>query len=91
MNKLDELLMNYNILPGHLGYDYIKWALKTEKNNISMISLTKLYRDIAIEFNSTASRVERAMRYAFSRSKLKDYTNTVGLAILQLAYTEGND
>lgn len=54
-------------VPAHIkGYQYLREAIMMVVNNIEMINqITKsLYPDIALKFNTTPSRVERAIRHA---------------------------
>ena len=54
-------------VPAHIkGYQYLREAIMMVVNNIDMINqITKsLYPDIALKFNTTPSRVERAIRHA---------------------------
>ena len=64
-------------VPAHIkGYLYLREAIKTVVNDIEMLSaVTKeLYPSIAKRYNTTSSRVERAIRHAievaWSRGKL---------------------
>lgn len=80
-------------IPAHLsGYLYLKSAIiKTVEDPMYLTLITKrLYVDVAKEYNSTASKVERAMRnaiekvqetndyfkIAFIGQAKQDYTNT---------------
>ena len=54
-------------VPAHIkGYIYLREAITMVYNDIELLgSITKaLYPDIAKKFNTTASRVERAIRHA---------------------------
>lgn len=57
-------------IPAHLsGYDYIAYSLHLQLSDpeYSRAAITKyLYPDVANKFNSTPSRVERAIRHAIN-------------------------
>lgn len=62
-----EIIHKLGIKPNIKGYDYLRSAIiyymKAEKKD--KVSLTKeLYPAVAAEYNSTISRVERAIRHA---------------------------
>lgn len=65
-----ELIRNLGIKPSLSGYDYIKdavakcYADATYKYNITK----RLYVDIAKAFDTTPTRVERAMRHAIEQA-----------------------
>lgn len=63
---ISEILFQIGI-PAHiLGYQYLRYAIKLAINDITLVSsITKqMYPHIAERFNTTASRVERAIRHA---------------------------
>jgi two-component system response regulator (stage 0 sporulation protein A) len=75
-------------VPAHIkGYLYLREAIKTVVNDIEMLSaVTKeLYPSIAKKYNTTASRVERAIRHAievaWSRGKVDTINNLFGYTI----------
>lgn len=75
-------------VPAHIkGYLYLREAIKTVVNDIEMLSaVTKeLYPAIAKKYNTTASRVERAIRHAievaWSRGKVDTINNLFGYTI----------
>lgn len=87
IDKIDILLMEHNIMPGKLGFHYIKWILLNETKTISRALLYELYKKISIEFNCTPSSVERAIRYSFEHSTLNENkSNKTSLSMLQLKY-----
>lgn len=93
-DKVDELMLDYNILPGYKGYDYIRYAiqLNMQEYNMSQLKITQsIYPKIAKEFNTESSRVERAIRHLISKSNLKGYSNKTALARLQLEYSGVKD
>ena len=69
-NNLEALVTNiiHEVgVPAHIkGYQYLREAIIMVVNNINMINqITKeLYPEIAYKFNTTPSRVERAIRHA---------------------------
>ena len=64
--KISSTLKKCGVPPHYLGYDYLIEAIKLvheERNNLR--SITKiLYPTIAKKFDTTPSRVERAIRHA---------------------------
>jgi two-component system response regulator (stage 0 sporulation protein A) len=92
-NNLDEEEMDYPALitsilhemgvPAHIkGYHYIRYAVELVVDDIDLLNAVtkRLYPDVAEEFNSTSSRVERSIRHAIevvwdrgNESALKKY------------------
>ncbi len=75
-------------VPAHIkGYLYLREAIKTVVNDIEMLSaVTKeLYPSIAKRYNTTSSRVERAIRHAievaWSRGKVDTINSLFGYTI----------
>lgn len=75
-------------VPAHIkGYMYLREAITMVYNNIELLgSITKiLYPDIAKKFNTTASRVERAIRHAievaWSRGNIDSISALFGYTI----------
>lgn len=75
-------------VPAHIkGYLYLREAIKMVYNDIELLgSITKiLYPDIATKFNTTASRVERAIRHAievaWNRGNIDSITELFGYTI----------
>ena len=75
-------------MPAHIkGYLYLREAIKTVVNDIEMLSaVTKeLYPSIAKRYNTTSSRVERAIRHAievaWSRGKVDTINSLFGYTI----------
>ena len=68
--KIAKLLRAGSISPGLLGYKYIAEAVKMAIQDESVTdAMTKvLYPQIAKKFNSTPSRVERAIRHSVETS-----------------------
>lgn len=75
-------------VPAHIkGYLYLREAISMVYNDIELLgSITKvLYPDIAKKFNTTASRVERAIRHAievaWSRGNIESISSLFGYTI----------
>lgn len=75
-------------VPAHIkGYLYLREAITMVYNDIELLgSITKvLYPDIAKKFNTTASRVERAIRHAievaWSRGNIESISNLFGYTV----------
>lgn len=75
-------------VPAHIkGYMYLREAITMVYNDIELLgSITKvLYPDIAKKFNTTASRVERAIRHAievaWSRGNIESISNLFGYTV----------
>lgn len=89
--NLDALITNiiHEIgVPAHIkGYLYLREAITMVYNDIELLgSITKvLYPDIAKKYNTTASRVERAIRHAievaWSRGNLESISNLFGYTV----------
>ena len=79
-----EILLKLGI-PAHIkGYRYLRTAILLSVYDAGQLSaVTKiLYPNVAREYNTTASRVERAMRHAidiaWTRADINDVTNFFG-------------
>lgn len=75
-------------VPAHIkGYMYLREAITMVYNDIELLgSITKvLYPDIAKKFNTTASRVERAIRHAievaWSRGNIDSISSLFGYTV----------
>lgn len=89
--QLDERLANIFIsagIPPHIkGYQFLREAVKQAVNDPSMINnITKmLYPAVAERFNTSPSKVERAIRHAievaWSRGKIENINNIYGIKI----------
>ena len=69
-NKIKTLLMKLGIDPSVLGFRYLVSAIGVcyEDPNALYSGVTKiLYPKVARQFNTTPSRVERAMRHSIER------------------------
>lgn len=88
---LDEKLSNIFIrsgIPPHIkGYQFLREAVKLSVSKPDMINniTKKLYPSIADQFNTTASKVERAIRHAievaWSRGKIENINTIFGIKI----------
>lgn len=88
MSKVDELLIKLHMFPGYKGYEYIKWILLNEKDNISLIKITVVYDIASKYFKTSGETIERSIRTIIDKSDLKGKSNKVALALLQLEYKE---
>jgi len=89
--NLDTLITNliHEIgVPAHIkGYIYLREAITMVYNNVEILgSITKvLYPQIAKKYNTTPSRVERAIRHAievaFSRGNVEEIRNIFGYTV----------
>lgn len=88
---LDEKLSNIFIrsgIPPHIkGYQFLREAVKLSVSKPDMINniTKKLYPTIADQFDTTASKVERAIRHAievaWSRGKIENINSIFGIKI----------
>lgn len=85
MNKLDEMLIQHHIVPGYMGYNYIKHILQSDID-LSNCGIVSVYEDVAVKYNTKGSRVERAIRHILSKSDLDNLKNKLALAYLQVEY-----
>lgn len=76
MKEINLLLKKYGVAPHFLGYKYLGEAIKlVQLDDTVLHKITKiLYPTIAKNYNTTAIRVERAIRFAKEQaySKLND-------------------
>ena len=89
--SLDEKIANLFIsvgIPAHIkGYQFLREAIKITVDDPEIInSITKrLYPSIAAVFNTTPSKVERAIRHAievaWNRGKIENINNIFGMKI----------
>lgn len=89
--SLDEKLSNIFIrsgIPPHIkGYQFLREAVKLSVHKPDMINniTKKLYPSIAEHFDTTASKVERAIRHAievaWSRGKIENINTIFGIKI----------
>lgn len=90
-NSLDERITNLFIsvgIPAHIkGYQFLREAIKMTIETPDIInSITKrLYPGIAMRYNTSASKVERAIRHAievaWNRGKIENINNVFGIKI----------
>ena len=81
-NEITEILHEVGI-PAHIkGYMYLRTAILTTYYNIDILGqVTKvLYPDIARMYNTTSSRVERAIRHAIEVAWNRGNTDEIGRA-----------
>ncbi|WP_326909025.1 sporulation transcription factor Spo0A [Sedimentibacter sp. MB31-C6] len=85
--KITEILHEVGV-PAHIkGYQYLRTSILDVVNNIDLLgAITKeLYPMIAKEYNTTSSRVERAIRHAievaWTRGKIETINNIFGYTI----------
>ena len=78
-------------VPAHIkGYAYLREAIHMVYEDIELLgSITKvLYPEIAIKFNTTSSRVERAIRHAievaWNRGNYESISKTFGYTVHHL-------
>lgn len=66
--ELTEILKDIGIPSLLRGYDYLKSAIELmySENDLKMQITKKLYPEVARMYNTTASRVERGIRYAIA-------------------------
>ena len=72
--KISKVLKQLGILPNILGYEYLKEAIDMMLKDDSVIrrGITKvMYPAIARKFQSTSSRVERAIRHGVERAFIR--------------------
>lgn len=92
VNKsLDERLANIFIsvgIPAHIkGYQFLREAIKMSIENPEIInSITKrLYPEVAEKFDTTASKVERAIRHAievaWNKGKIENINHLFGIKV----------
>mgnify|MGYP005781474615 FL=1 len=89
--EIEEKITNIFItvgIPAHIkGYQFLREAIKLAMENPDIInSITKkLYPSIAERFDTSASKVERAIRHAievaWNRGKIENINNIFGLTV----------
>ena len=89
--ELEERITNIFLtvgIPAHIkGYQFLREAIKMAVDKPEIInSITKeLYPNIATKFNTTASKVERAIRHAievaWNRGKIENINSVFGLKV----------
>lgn len=77
--RTTKLLMSIGVNPGLLGYKYIGKALEKayEDDNILHSMTKELYPFVARAYDSTPSRVERAIRHAIEQAFDRMHADTV--------------
>ena len=61
-------LLEIGIPPSIHGFEYLTTAILLYSNEVVLAGTKGLYAAIALRYNTTASRVERAMRHAIAGS-----------------------
>ncbi len=85
--ELSGILQEAGILPHIKGYSYLREAIMEVINNVELLSaVTKeLYPNIASKFNTTSSRVERAIRHSieisWNRGQLENINHIQGFNV----------
>lgn len=91
--KIENALFELGITPDLKGFDYICSAVEIIQNSEERMKIVDgLYVDVAKEFKTTSSRVERAIRSAFTRldkesEAFTKYINSDRLTNSALLYT----
>lgn len=84
VKDIDKLLVSHNIIPGYLGYDYIKTILESNILN-SCMDIHRIYETVAKKFNIKNCAVERNIRTVLSKSNIHK-PNKQSLYLLQIEY-----
>jgi len=79
INQITSIIHEIGIPANIKGYMYLREAINMVVNNTSLLSaVTKeLYPSLGKEFNTTASRVERAMRHAIEVAWTRGEVETI--------------
>lgn len=73
MKKITQKLLDAGIQPNYSGFKYLEVAIKYYLDHKKeIIKIMQVYEHTAKEFNTTISKVERAIRHAKDRSSLKN-------------------
>lgn len=89
-NKLVDILLSIGISANLQGYHFLKESIKMVIDDPTTISsVTKImYPEVADKFNTTACRVERAIRHAidvsYNKGKILNLNDIFGLPILDV-------
>ena len=69
-----EFLVESGVMPNLTGFDYLVRAVEIVKEKKKVRATTELYPMLAKEFDTSASRVERAMRHIVTNKiMMSDY------------------
>ncbi|MDR2267255.1 MAG: sporulation initiation factor Spo0A C-terminal domain-containing protein [Christensenellaceae bacterium] len=85
--RLAHILISAGIPPHIRGYQFLREAVKIATRSPSMINniTKKLYPAVALKFNTSASKVERAIRHAievaWERGKIENINALYGIKI----------
>ena len=72
--KVREFLIQSKVFPNLKGFNYIISAVEMVQKNGRIATTKDLYPEIAKQFNTTSSKVERAIRFIVtSKISNKDY------------------
>ena len=93
MNKepndvLFDLLTEYEIPITSQGFYYIAWMVEKASNQDCYMLHYADYDKCAKAFDSTPSRVERAIRYAFLHSNIQNSKNLTTIYMLTREYVK---
>ena len=89
MNKIEKYLLDKNLQPHILGFDYIVKAIELiqkDKRYLRQLT-TKLYPELAQIFNTTIGSIERDMRYCIGKYN-KSYTIGIFLSVARIELGE---
>ena len=93
-NKVEDLLIKMGIYPNLSGFNYICKAVSYIIGE-SSARTRHIYKTVAKDFETTESRVERAIRHAFSKADedseaYKKYIGIKHTSNLEMLYTLAN-
>ncbi len=92
-NKIEDTLFELGITPNLKGFDYIRRAVEIILTSKERPDIVKgLYKNIAKEYETTGTGVERAIRHAFSKMDVESeafikYFNSDRMTSSTLLYT----
>lgn len=81
----DVELLNAGFKAHYVGFYYILDAVKIKQENPTL-GITKIYSIVALHFDSTESRVERAIRHCIKYSPFAGHINHEVLSALAILY-----
>lgn len=68
---VSDVLKELGVSPALKGYHYARYAICMILENGDSVTFTKLYNNVAEEFNSTYSKVERCIRFVVDKMMLR--------------------
>lgn len=85
MTDIEQYLINNNYDPALSGFDYTVYAIELIRKDISYKNeiCNLLYPSIAKKFNTSSSKVERAIRH-FKSKQCSNINNSTFLSLLYL-------